>query len=240
LGTQSKSRFHVEEDDPLSAVAELRRTWTMSREAWQIRIETQMRLSCTRDVFLLQGSLRAWEGANEVCRREWDRTIPRDFLWKCKSQTMTYENVRAKQWPAGLLAAMRIGMRASRGERPRGNRAAEQRDELAPSHGFSRMPSITGATAIAGDRATSESTATTRKTYFIWVDSAGKSSVLLLAGFGAPTRKRRSASDSAPPMTITTAPNQLPVEDSSIPHRPDRLPSALRIHAQRRSRRVRD
>jgi hypothetical protein len=24
---------------------------------------TQMRLSCTRDVFLLQGSLRAWEGA---------------------------------------------------------------------------------------------------------------------------------------------------------------------------------
>jgi hypothetical protein len=65
-----------------------------------------------------------------------------------------------------------------------------------------------GPTAIAGDRATSESTATTRKSYFIWVDSAGKSAVLLLAGFGAPRRKRRSASDSAPPMTITTAPNQ--------------------------------
>ena len=80
LGTESKSRFHVEEDDPLSAMAELRRTWTMSREAWQIRIETQMRLSCNRDAFLLQGSLRAREGANEVCRREWDRSIPRDFL----------------------------------------------------------------------------------------------------------------------------------------------------------------
>jgi hypothetical protein len=80
LGTESKSRFHVEEDDPLSAVAELRRTWTMSRDAWQIRIETQMRLSCTRDLFLLQGSLRASEGANEVCAREWDRSIPRDFL----------------------------------------------------------------------------------------------------------------------------------------------------------------
>jgi hypothetical protein len=80
LGTQSKSRFHVEEDDPLSAVAELRRTWTMSRDAWQIRIETQMRLSCARDVFLLQASLRAWEGPNEVCHRDWDRSIPRDFL----------------------------------------------------------------------------------------------------------------------------------------------------------------
>ena len=80
LGTESKSRFHIEEDDPLSAVAELRRTQTMSRDDWQIRIETQMRLSCTRDAFLLQGGLRAWEGANEVCHREWDRSIPRDFL----------------------------------------------------------------------------------------------------------------------------------------------------------------
>jgi predicted acyl esterase len=80
LGTQSKSTLHVEEDDPLSAVVELRKTNTMSRDAWQTRIETLMRLSCNRDVFLLQGSLRAWEGANEVCRREWDRSIPRDFL----------------------------------------------------------------------------------------------------------------------------------------------------------------
>jgi len=80
LGMESKSLLHVEEDDPLSAVNELRRTWTMSRDVWQIRIETQMRLSCNRDIFLLQASLRAWEGAKEVCRREWDRSIPRDFL----------------------------------------------------------------------------------------------------------------------------------------------------------------
>jgi hypothetical protein len=52
----------------------------MSRDAWQVRIETQMRLSCTREVFLLQASLRAWEGADEVCRRDWDRAIARDFL----------------------------------------------------------------------------------------------------------------------------------------------------------------
>jgi uncharacterized protein len=80
LGTQGKTRYHVEEDDPLSAVAELQRTQTMARGAWQIRIETQMRLSCTRDAFLLQASLRAWEGANEVCHRDWDRSIARDFL----------------------------------------------------------------------------------------------------------------------------------------------------------------
>ena len=80
LGTQSNRTFHVEEDDPLSAVAEMRRVQTMLRNEWQVRIETKMRLSCTRDVFLLQASLCAWDGANEVCRRDWDRSIPREFL----------------------------------------------------------------------------------------------------------------------------------------------------------------
>jgi uncharacterized protein len=80
LGTHDDSKLHVEEDDPLSAMIDLRRTWTMARDAWQVRMETQMRLSCTRDAFLLQASLRAWDGAHEVCRRDWDRAIPRDFL----------------------------------------------------------------------------------------------------------------------------------------------------------------
>jgi predicted acyl esterase len=80
LGTQYKSEYHVEENDPLSAVAELRNTQTLSRNEWQIRVETQLRLSSTGTAFLLQGSMRAFEGANEVCRRDWDRSIPRDFL----------------------------------------------------------------------------------------------------------------------------------------------------------------
>jgi hypothetical protein len=52
----------------------------MSRDGWEIKVETQMRLSSTGDAFRLQGSLRAWEGTNEMCVREWDRTIARDFL----------------------------------------------------------------------------------------------------------------------------------------------------------------
>jgi hypothetical protein len=80
VGTQSESQFHVEENDPLSAMAELQRSLTMSRGAWQIRVDTQIRLSSTRNDFLLRGSLRACEGENEVCRREWDRSIPRDFM----------------------------------------------------------------------------------------------------------------------------------------------------------------
>jgi hypothetical protein len=79
LGTQWKTQYHVEENDPLSAVGELSNTQTMSRNEWQIRVETQLRMSCTGDAFLLQGSLRAFEGANEVCHRDWDRSVPRDF-----------------------------------------------------------------------------------------------------------------------------------------------------------------
>jgi hypothetical protein len=80
LGTQWKTEYHVEDEDPLSAVAELSNTQTVSRNEWQVRVETRLRVSCTGNDFLLQGSLRAWQGASEVCRREWNRTIARDFL----------------------------------------------------------------------------------------------------------------------------------------------------------------
>jgi hypothetical protein len=80
LGIQGKPQYHIEDNDPLSAVADLRYAQTVSRNEWQIRVETQLRMSCTADAFRLQGSLRAFEGANEVCRRDWDRTIARDFL----------------------------------------------------------------------------------------------------------------------------------------------------------------
>jgi uncharacterized protein len=80
LGTEGQSTFHVEDEDPLSATAELSRTETVARGDWQVRIETTIRLSCTQDAFLLRASLRAHEGADEVCHREWDCSIPRDLM----------------------------------------------------------------------------------------------------------------------------------------------------------------
>lgn len=80
MGVEGSITFSIEDDDPLSATAEMRRIETKRREAWQIRIETTMRLSCTRDDFLLRATLRAWEGDSEVCHRDWDRSIPRDLV----------------------------------------------------------------------------------------------------------------------------------------------------------------
>jgi predicted acyl esterase len=80
LGSEGRSSWHIDDNDPLSAVVELRRADTIAREAWKIRIETHLRLSCTRDEFVLRAGLRAWEGADEVCSRTWDQRITRDCL----------------------------------------------------------------------------------------------------------------------------------------------------------------
>jgi hypothetical protein len=79
LGAKGKWQYPVEEDDPLSAVAELQRTQTMSRDAWQIRIETQMRLSCTRDVPAGGEPARVRRRAGSLPSRLGSR-IARDFL----------------------------------------------------------------------------------------------------------------------------------------------------------------
>ena len=80
LSSEGGSTYHLDDDDPLTAVAELRHGETISRDAWQVRTETRIRVSCTRDHFLLEASLRAWNGKDEVCHREWSRPIPRDLI----------------------------------------------------------------------------------------------------------------------------------------------------------------
>ena len=79
LGGESKYHLDIKDDDPTSAVAEMRRVATRRRGDWQVRFETSMRLTCTRDAFRLQASLSAREGDEEVCQREWDCAIPRDL-----------------------------------------------------------------------------------------------------------------------------------------------------------------
>lgn len=74
------SRYDINEHDPLSAVAEVQRADTLSRGEWQVRIATQLRVTCSRDSFNLQARLRAWLGEIQICDRAWDRTVPRDLM----------------------------------------------------------------------------------------------------------------------------------------------------------------
>jgi len=80
LGGDGAYSLDVKDDDPTSAVAEMRRIQTKRRGDWQVRFETSMRMSCTHEAFRLRASLRAYEGEEEVCRRDWNCEIPRDLV----------------------------------------------------------------------------------------------------------------------------------------------------------------
>ena len=80
LATQGRCIGTSRTTIPLSAIAELGASETISRDGWKVRIETSLRVSCTREAFLLSASLRAWEGGDEACSRTWDQLFPRDCL----------------------------------------------------------------------------------------------------------------------------------------------------------------
>ena len=77
LGSDFKFESHIDEHDPLSGFVEMRQSQTVSRGAWRTSVETQMRLSCTSDAFLLRATMRACEGDEEICSRAWETSVPR-------------------------------------------------------------------------------------------------------------------------------------------------------------------
>ncbi len=80
LGAERSFNFTIDGDDPLSVANESRLIQTIARDGWRVRIETQTRMSCTGEAFRLRATLRAWDGDDEVCNREWSYDIPRDLI----------------------------------------------------------------------------------------------------------------------------------------------------------------
>lgn len=80
LGDDGDFSYHVNDDDPLGAVVEMRQSQTISRGTWRTQIDTNMRMSCTHDAFLLRATMRACEGDHEVCHREWNSSVPRYYI----------------------------------------------------------------------------------------------------------------------------------------------------------------
>jgi uncharacterized protein len=80
FGSEGNFACHLEEEDPLTAVAEMHQTQTITRGEWRTRIETRTRMSCTHDSFLLRATMHAWNGDEKVCDRIWDYAVPRDLV----------------------------------------------------------------------------------------------------------------------------------------------------------------
>lgn len=80
IGHTILKRFFIDEDDPLSARAEVVQKTTFHRGAWRTRIETRTDFSATAEHFLLEARLSAYEGEQQVFTRRWQRRIAREFV----------------------------------------------------------------------------------------------------------------------------------------------------------------
>jgi putative CocE/NonD family hydrolase len=80
LGHTVEREFRIDEQDPLSACAEITERIMLRRGHWEIRVSARTKLRATREHFLLQAWLSVHEGVDEVFAREWDERIGRDLL----------------------------------------------------------------------------------------------------------------------------------------------------------------
>lgn len=72
-------QFEIMEHNPLSAQATSKRTRTLGRGDWQVRIITHSEMTSDATNFYVYNHLTAYEGDQTFFERVWNKTIPRDF-----------------------------------------------------------------------------------------------------------------------------------------------------------------
>jgi hypothetical protein len=80
LGASFLRRYRITERDPLKATAEIEQKTLFRRPDWEIRIETRVKMSATKETFAVEGTLRAFEGDVCVFDREWNERVPRHHV----------------------------------------------------------------------------------------------------------------------------------------------------------------
>jgi uncharacterized protein len=72
--------YRIKSDDPLSADNLIHWTTRRSRGEWHVRVETRTRMRATRERFLIDAELDAYEGERRAFSRSWHTEIPRDLV----------------------------------------------------------------------------------------------------------------------------------------------------------------
>jgi len=80
VGSAREHEFRIRDDDPLSAWAETRWVKEVGRGDWQTRAVTKVTMTSTREEFLLEASLDAFEGTQRVYSNTWSRRTKRDLM----------------------------------------------------------------------------------------------------------------------------------------------------------------
>ncbi|MFN0116583.1 MAG: CocE/NonD family hydrolase [Paracoccaceae bacterium] len=79
-GESMAERWEIRADDPLSARGSVRWEQRLSRGDWRIRTEAETEMTATGTALRMTARLRAWEGEALVFEREWDESVPREFV----------------------------------------------------------------------------------------------------------------------------------------------------------------
>ena len=72
--------WEIDPDDPASSTGRLTFGALRQRGDWRARTEAQVRFSCTAETFDVTAELVAWHGEEEIARRNWSFTVPRDHV----------------------------------------------------------------------------------------------------------------------------------------------------------------
>ncbi len=78
IGTSMSERMSIRDDEPLSAETEMSRRYLIGRGGWRTRINASARVTATRDDFVIEAEMAAYEGEAKIFERRWRRAIPRD------------------------------------------------------------------------------------------------------------------------------------------------------------------
>jgi predicted acyl esterase len=70
----------IRDTDPTSPTVEFYRTNGFFRPDWDVRVETRLKVSVTRDVFRIMGEIEAFDEGRSVFSRKWDRPIARRLV----------------------------------------------------------------------------------------------------------------------------------------------------------------
>ncbi|HLY55556.1 MAG TPA: CocE/NonD family hydrolase, partial [Stellaceae bacterium] len=80
LASAWKETSRIRDDDPLSPSLEHWRMQHFSRDDWDARVETTIRVSVSKDAFKIGGDLKAFEHDKEVFTRSWEESVPRQLV----------------------------------------------------------------------------------------------------------------------------------------------------------------
>jgi putative CocE/NonD family hydrolase len=72
--------YRIKSDDPRSADNVIHWTTRRARGDWQVRVESRTRMRATREHFLIDAELDAYEDEHRVFSRSWHSEIPRDLV----------------------------------------------------------------------------------------------------------------------------------------------------------------